>query len=189
MARRKQPVNPKPTPRLTQSKKVALPDTSFPVGQALTLRLKNHLTWQQIALQLSCPLNGLWKACRPYLKLLENPQSLQAYRDNKIDLLESAEMTLLSSLVEPGALKKAPLAARSMAFGVLYDKGRLEKGLSTQNVTTIHAELGSLQVDREALEQSLASIEAEIAALKGQGGQPQETPALELPGPGEDKAE
>lgn len=166
-----------------------LPMSNLPVAKAISLRIKNQLSWDQIAKQLNCPMSSIHQACRPYLDLLDDPQALKGYQENKADLIEAAELKMLASLSDPESIKKAGLAARSLAFGLLYDKGRLEKGLSTQNVTTVHAELGSLQVDREALESSLASIEAEIALLKGQSAQPQAGPFLELPGPDDGKAE
>jgi hypothetical protein len=140
------------------------------------------MSWDEIAATLGVRKQSIHKACRPFEKLLQDPDALKGYQDNKQNLLEATEMTLLSSLVDPDAIKKAGLAARTMAFGTVFDKVRLEKGQTTQNIGTIHAELGTLQVDREALESSLASIEAEIQQLKGQSAQPQEGPVLELPG-------
>jgi predicted DNA-binding protein YlxM (UPF0122 family) len=70
---------------------------------------------------------------------------LESYAEERKSILNAAEMTLLRSVLDEEAIKKAPLAARTMAFGVLYDKRRLEEGKSTENLGI----LGKLIVQSE----------------------------------------
>jgi hypothetical protein len=70
---------------------------------------------------------------------------LESYAEERKSLLNAAEMKLLGAVLDEDAIKKAPLAARTMAFGVIYDKRRLEEGKSTENLGI----LGKLIVQSE----------------------------------------
>ena len=61
------------------------------------------------------------------------PNYLQLYKDHRADILSSYQQLILNSIT-PEDLKKAGLSQKMMAFGVLYDKERLERGQSTENI-------------------------------------------------------
>ena len=61
------------------------------------------------------------------------PNYLQHYKDHRADILSSYQQIILNSIT-PEDLKKAGLSQKMMAYGVLYDKERLERGQSTENI-------------------------------------------------------
>ena len=61
------------------------------------------------------------------------PAYLQLYKDHRADILSSYQQLILNSIT-PEDLKKAGLSQKMMAYGVLYDKERLERGQSTENI-------------------------------------------------------
>lgn len=67
-----------------------------------------------------------------------------AYKAMRADILSKMQLKVLET-IDDESIQKAPLAARAMAFGVLYDKERLERGQSTSNMMSIHADLETLR--------------------------------------------
>lgn len=61
------------------------------------------------------------------------PGQLQKYKDHRADILASYQQIILNSFTKED-LKKAGLSQKIMAYGVLYDKERLERGQSTDNI-------------------------------------------------------
>ena len=139
---------------------------TFDLGAALKLRLYNKLTYQQISDQLSVPKSTVVDALKPYLAMIEQPEALEHYRTRKADILEAAEMELVSSLVDPVKLEKASTNNIAYAFGQLNTAIRLERGQSTANVATFEADkalLTELQAEREKLEKQLQTLRNQIA--------------------------
>ena len=58
---------------------------------------------------------------------------LKRWRETKADILASKQRQLLDSL-DSGAIKSMAPGSRVTAFAILYDKERLERGQSTENV-------------------------------------------------------
>jgi len=65
---------------------------------------------------------------------LVDKNNLEAYRANKLNLLHGIESTLLQEVVNPNKLKDMSGRDAAVSFGIIYDKGRLEQGLSTENI-------------------------------------------------------
>ena len=61
------------------------------------------------------------------------PKYLETYKTHRADVLAAYQQIILNS-INPDDLKKAGLSQKMMAFGVLYDKERLERGQSTENI-------------------------------------------------------
>ena len=61
------------------------------------------------------------------------PNYLKLYKNHRADILSSYQQIILNSIT-PEDLKKAGLSQKMMAYGVLYDKERLERGQSTENI-------------------------------------------------------
>jgi DNA-binding CsgD family transcriptional regulator len=108
---------------------------SIDVQKALKLKLLGN-SYQEIADILGCSKQGVHAALTKFETFLGglNQGDLQAYAEERRSILNSAELTLLRSVVDEEAIKKAPLASRVMAFGIMYDKRRLEEGKSTENL-------------------------------------------------------
>jgi hypothetical protein len=61
------------------------------------------------------------------------PNYLTKYKTHRSDILASYQQIILNSLTSKD-LEKAGLSQKMMALGILYDKERLERGQSTENV-------------------------------------------------------
>lgn len=62
-------------------------------------------------------------------------ESIENYKSNRADLFAGFQSRVLLSITDED-LSNAPLSARGAFLGVLYDKERLERGLSTLNNST-----------------------------------------------------
>jgi hypothetical protein len=69
---------------------------------------------------------------------------IQDYKSNRVDILAGVQHRLISSITDED-IKKAPLGSRILAACQLYDKERLESGLSTGNLAVIHADIAALR--------------------------------------------
>ena len=112
-------------------------------SEALDLRLNHHLSYKQIA-----QLQGVSKqAVHSSIKgLLPIPET-KVFQDHRADILANIQMKLLSQL-DHDRLKKAPAGSLVLAACQLYDKERLERGESTENVS-IHADIQALKRGQE----------------------------------------
>jgi hypothetical protein len=63
-------------------------------------------------------------------------KEVQDYKDHRADIFSGIQNKILKSVTEED-IQKASLQVKAMAFGVLYDKERLERGQSTENVSII----------------------------------------------------
>ncbi|MBW2003076.1 MAG: hypothetical protein JRI72_00465 [Deltaproteobacteria bacterium] len=61
------------------------------------------------------------------------PNGLKKYKEHRADLLAYYQLQLLSALT-PADIKKMSPVQRITCFGILYDKERLERGQSTENI-------------------------------------------------------
>jgi hypothetical protein len=69
-----------------------------------------------------------------FQRFLDNPEDLGAYDQNRTSVLNALELELLRSLADGEAIQKASLRDRTIAFGTVFDKRRLEAGKSTENL-------------------------------------------------------
>ena len=81
------------------------------------------------------------------------PNYLEHYKNHRADILASYQQIILNSLT-PKDLEKAALSQKIMAYGVLYDKERLERGQSTENIA--YADITKAQ---EIVDKRLAAFE------------------------------
>jgi hypothetical protein len=136
------------------------------VQKALKLRLQGN-TFEEIGAVLGVSKQAVEQRLdgfKEFLAGITDVGQLESYAEERKSILNAAEMKLLGAVLDEDAIKKAPLAARTMAFGVLYDKRRLEEGKSTENLGILvklivesEGELGAensgqsrLRVDRDA---------------------------------------
>ena len=78
-------------------------------------------------------------------------KGLHYYKKNRADILALKGKQLLESLT-PQEIKKMPPGSRVNSYGILYDKERLERDQSTQNIASFHAlkQDNDSLIDREA---------------------------------------
>lgn len=63
---------------------------------------------------------------------------LESFKENRADIFAGIQETVAASLTDAD-IKKASVRDRTILMGTLYDKERLERGLSTQNSAVILA--------------------------------------------------
>ena len=69
---------------------------------------------------------------------------IQNYKQYRADIIAGKQEELLSSLSTDDIKKASPYQKVGM-FGILYDKERLERDLSTSNLASIHADIAALR--------------------------------------------
>ena len=120
---------------------------NIPLEKILELRNKN-LSHSQIAELLGCDTSNVTRRLAPYRETINN---LDRFRNHKADILAIHQQRLLSGITA-AKLKSAPLGALTLSFAQLYDKERLERGQSTENIS-IKSIVDSLDKDRLDLNQ------------------------------------
>lgn len=107
---------------------------------ALDLKVNHHLSYSEIA-----AIQGVTKqAIHGRIKNLLPPAELKTYINHRGDILAGLQAKLLSHL-DDDRLKKAPAGSLVLAACQLYDKERLERGMSTSNLASIHADIAALR--------------------------------------------
>jgi len=70
------------------------------------------------------------------------------YKRHRADILAGMQERLINSITLSD-IKKAPMRDKVVSAGILYDKERLERDLSTANVQTVIADIEALRKARE----------------------------------------
>lgn len=114
---------------------------SLDVGKALKLRMTG-LTYEEIGERLGgFDKSSVCRALHQFTALLEHPESVKTYRENEADLLDAVRMKLITSLpndlaVQKGKGKLSGYQKVGM-YGILFDKTRLLRDQSTENVSNL----------------------------------------------------
>lgn len=112
---------------------VATNDT-IPISKILALKIKNpNISSRQIGKILNRSHTSINRRLEPYKEELEG---LQEFKSNRGDMLAMVQSKLLNS-VSVDDIKDASLLQKLSAFGILYDKERLETGQSTTNTSVL----------------------------------------------------
>jgi hypothetical protein len=72
------------------------------------------------------------------------PNTLESYKQHRADILAGKQEMILSS-IDADSIKAMPIGQRIMSYGILYDKERLERDMSTSNVASVHADIAALR--------------------------------------------
>lgn len=130
----------------------------IPLDEIVSLKLNNpNLSMTQASAILGCSkANLIARLSRANISWGSMAPTLDRYKARRADLLAHKGMTVLAALSEDKVTEMTGLQLAT-AYGILYDKERLERGQSTANVAY------------QDLTQSLSEIEAEIARLQGGG--------------------
>lgn len=73
------------------------------------------------------------------------------YKRNRAEILAGLQDRILSSVTNDD-IEKASLFQKAGVFGLLYDKERLESGLSTANMATLHGDIAALRAQDKAVD-------------------------------------
>jgi len=110
------------------------------VSSALDLRLNHHLSYSEIAaIQGVSP-----QAIHGRIKNLLPPEEVNVYKDHRADILAGIQARLLSHL-DDDRLAKASAYQLVGSMGLLYDKERLERGMSTANLASVHSDIQAIK--------------------------------------------
>jgi len=118
-------------------RKVGRPPKSSPkidLEKALKLRLTNGLSYAEIGEYFGVGKTAVQQRLKRFMVFLDDPEAIAAYRVNKNDILEAAELRLLASLVDEEAILKGSLNNRAYTFQQIATQHRLERGNSTENI-------------------------------------------------------
>ena len=125
-----------PQPTITDQPLTPLPPTAnknIPKSDIIALKLAG-LNTRQIAETLGCSKTNIHNRLKQYEPEIKG---LKVYKDHRADIFALEQKRLLDS-IDDKDIKKTPIAARMTSFGILYDKERLERGESTENIAHIH---------------------------------------------------
>jgi len=130
------------------------------ISKALQLRIEKRMTYEDIGKYFGCTKMTVQRNLKPYLNMIADPADIKAYRSMKTDFLDAIELKLLNKVVDEEKLEKATLHQTASALNIVSNIGRLEKGLSTENVA-----FQDLSESLEKLKQKKAQL-AETLGLK-----------------------
>lgn len=110
------------------------------VSKMLELKTVNQLSYSEIAaIDGTTPQNIHSK-----IKDLLPTEETKTYQEHRADILSNLQLKLLSNL-DDDRLKKASAFQLVGAAGLLYDKERLERGQSTENIAQIHGDIAKIK--------------------------------------------
>ena len=118
----------------------------IPIQELLDLHSKS-LSHSQIAKIVKCSPANITQRLQA-----SGITSLEKYKKNRANVLALIQSKIINSISD-AEIKKANLQQKMWAFGVLYDKERLETGRSTQNISSIslHQSIDSKLQEIEAM--------------------------------------
>ena len=96
---------------------------------------------------------------------LQAAENLELFKKHRAEVMATSASMLVNSLT-PADIKEMNGLQKITAFGILYDKERLERGQSTANVHNL-VEIGTAKI--EDLRSQAADLEAELAELESSG--------------------
>lgn len=126
------------------------------LNKALILFFKHKVPEADIARHFQTTASAVNQALKPFKELIYPSDTLEALRNNEIDILDSAKFKMVQEMLNKKRLKKATTGNIAYTYDKLATHSRLEKGLSTSNVS-YHDITGKLE-----------TIDAQIEELEGQ---------------------
>ena len=145
-------------------------------AKAFELITVKGLSYREAAAIIGVKHPSLWEFCKTHD--IPTKDAFEKYKKNKANILDAKGMQLLESLTTSDIKEKASPYQRVGMYGILYDKARLERGESTQNVAYRDISENLAEIDKEIAElqgtigsESASGIDAEIALLEGELGE------------------
>jgi len=127
-------------------------------AQAINLRLNHNLSYNRIA-----KIQGVTtQAVHQRLKQFLPTEETELFKNNRADILANTQLRIITQIDQP-KLKKAGLRDLVVSAGILYDKERLERGLSSHNVSynVITEQLQKIDDEEADLRRQLIELGAE----------------------------
>ena len=99
------------------------------------------LTTREIAAIADCTHSNVVQCLQRYEI---NKQNVIHYKSNRADIMADLQHRLLNSITDDD-IKKAPIGTKILGMAQLYDKERLERGMSSENIQLIHADIAKIK--------------------------------------------
>ena len=115
---------------MLNSPKPPTANKNIPIESILELREKG-LTMEQTAKILDCTTANISKRLKQHTPIFER---IERFKRHRADIFTLKQAEVINALT-PDEIKKAPAQVKGMLLGILYDKERIERGLSTQNIS------------------------------------------------------
>ena len=96
-------------------------------------------------------------ALRPFKLLVDNPEKIQAFREQKTNILDALEADCVGLLLDKDKRKKATFGNVGYVLDKIHGINRLEKGLSTLNVL-----YSDMTRQEQAIEEEIRQLEASL---------------------------
>ena len=141
------------------------PDKPVPIEKLLKWR-KQGLSYDEIGSMIGRSKQAVHQRLQPYKDAIEN---LPVFKENRADIFAIHQQRLLNSLSDDD-IRKIPPGSRFTGVGILYDKERIERNLSTSNIgihemvehrVSLEEASKQAQARKEAAEAAIARIKAE----------------------------
>jgi len=117
--------------KLIENEKVNKKIGKIDLSKALKLRIKNHLTYEEIAAQFGVSRQAVYDKLKTFTKYIENPEAIQAFEDNKAEILSSVEKVMIEQMLDSEKLQKASLNNVAYTFTQIHTANRLQRGQAT----------------------------------------------------------
>lgn len=136
----------------------------IPIEVILAMR-EEGMGVKEIARELGVSHQNISKRLK---KVQKDVKRFDRWKKYKADVLAWKQKEILDNLTEED-IKKASVREKAVLFGVLYDKERLERGKSTQNISIAHfdAELAKLEEEERRLKKELGIVDVEVTPEDG----------------------
>ncbi len=105
--------------------------------KALRYRLVHGLSYAEIGARFGVGKSAVKQRLNRFTAFIEAPDAIAGYRNFKADILESVELKLAASLMDPAKLEKASLNNVAYSIRQVSDILRLEKGLATSRTSLL----------------------------------------------------
>jgi len=148
------------------------------VGVALKLRMRNQFTYSEIAAYVKATTGvrvskqAVHDRLKPFIAMIEDPTAIQAYQDNKANLLSGVELKLLTELLDTDKIKgaslnnvayavqqinnmrlaevgKLPIQAENLTFNVVYNDNRTAGSATTSDQDNSPINITPLKVSED----------------------------------------
>jgi hypothetical protein len=107
---------------------------AIPSGYDLLIeRIQTGHSYQKIGKQYNTSHQNIRQKINKFLDTI-NPHIIKLYEEKPNEAIRILEGLFVDEMSNPEKIKKANLVQLSTAFGIIYDKRRLEEGKSTENV-------------------------------------------------------
>ena len=117
------------------------------MSDVLKLRLVNKVTLSEIAAKYNVSPQAISQRINKFMEKISDPEMIQAYKDNRADILTATEERILQQMLTPSVLEKATFNNLAYGYQQVFNARRLEENKSTANLQGIYAIVQRLDKD------------------------------------------